>query len=292
MKNETLDTRLVDALLTEHHRPQQEIDQQIDKAMAAIDALEPTAVLAAKPRIKHRRNMAWTSIAASIFVCIGLFFISSPSNTAYASIDQLVRALQKKGDRRYTIHLDKVKGQKKQNTLSHGLLYLRDTHHFVLEGTRFDGTTFIKGKNAVESWQLSHRRDQLKTGEPNDIKLPISGHTRPLIFIDLATTLKALKSGYKVSVTKLDTNEHPEYSAEESLSMLVANKITRDTKGPRSVNITFHTDTFELKKMIFDRVHIGSEKVRARVTLSLSSTETIPDIFFDGEFHFIPTPRP
>lgn len=283
--------QLIHSLLLQAAESDESINNRIDRTLLMLDDNSEQStdkiLFFKNPKQFLRRYSALGSIAASLLMCGIMFFIVLPSNVVMASIDKIIHRLDQAGDRMYRLQVDNVKTEADPNLvkprLLKGKLYLRNTDQFLLIGQRDNDSTFIKARNKDSSWQLSGKEKRLSLASVEAINLPISGNSRELIFLDLASMLEAIKDGYKIHLSKNITLA----TVDGTWSKIDAKKIDKNIKGAKHLSFYFDSNNFELQRIVLDRVHLPGDKARVRITLDLMSSNDLPMNFFEPSFHCI-----
>lgn len=302
---EQADKQLLHALLLGHHDSEEKLDALLEHSMASVRAQGRAKALMRVPSTISRKLMPVMSIAASVFIVSLVFFTSLPSNTAVADIDNIIARLAAVNDRLYSLNIeDEVKNDEflldhstpdadikdrspverapiERALLRKGQLYLRGDTQFVLMGERDDGTTFIKGSNQFESWQISGAKQRLRRAPIGQIKLPIFGRSRDLVFLNLPKTLASLKDSHHFEVSSGEVIA----GVNGAWSKIVATKVDREEKGLAHVELYYEPTSFDLERIVFKRIPMQSNTKKVNLRLDLISKDALPNAFFDAETH-------
>lgn len=242
----------------------------------------------------------WGSWAASLLLMVTLTFtLILPSNDARATMNEVIESLSEMGDRLYKMKIEvskQGKNQTNKSTQKHlvsnthkehkvvrfqkAKLYLRADNQFVFIEEKRNGKKNIKGSNGHESWQVSGK-GKIKNSEQGKIKVPLASKSADLAFMNLSESLQVLKASYDLTIEHKKTFK----SSDLHWSKITAIKADKNVKGAKKVVLFFDPDSHVIQKLIFDKVHMKGRSTLMKVTLTLQSTEILPEYWFEQETH-------
>lgn len=293
--------QLMHALLLQTQDTVNENDARIEQVLAKISKRNQSRLFnPSKPENNiNQLFKRWANIAAVILVIVGLSFsLMLPSNEAMAAMDKIIARLSDMGSRVYDVKVEPIKqgkkgkntsqvanaGTAKTNRFIGGKLYLNGTNQFVLIANTIDkkGNSKIKisGSNGFESWSIGGEGN-VKTAPHAKVKLPLSGDTSALTFMNMPQMLTALKQTYDLTI------EHNQAASHIAglWSKITLTKKDNRTKGVKSVVLFFNSDTNEIQQMVFDKVHLQGQASVNKVIMTLLSNRPIESNWFNHQSH-------
>jgi hypothetical protein len=288
------DQRLIHALLLHLHDGNAVQNREL-RVQRAMQAIRDTSDEGLKTHPRHirlfpvwMRRVAWAA-AAVFLIAAGLWFFSSSPAPAMASLNDILSALGRPGDRTYHIHMvDQPEPPKrrppgespKENVPRPGLdeatLYLRDGLQYLLVRRDPHGGKILDGYDGRKSWRIRNGKlEEIREG------LGAGGIPMPPImadvpFSDLHKTLERIRLDY--TVRQFDFSPLP--PGEASLRHVLVRRNSALVKGPETIEIWADPRTAMPKRIIFDRAKIQGNEQPCRLTFDLTSEETLsPDWF-------------
>lgn len=245
---------------------------------ATMTAVEKVVAFPAKSRV-----LRWAGWAAAALVMV--FFALVPSR-ASAAVERMITAMQR-GDRSYTISVTEGDARMTVNngrtlTYEGAVLHLRGERQFVLVRPIIEDGQRITGSDGTVNWDIIGYGPVKVTSDLTRFRGGLPGEQQDATFLDLAANLSGLKSGYEIALGDVP--------GEPSQARLHAKRKSREVRGPREMDFTFHRDSgvivaLELRGL--PRAKGGPEALR----LTLTSEATLPADFFTHTSHHEPGRR-
>lgn len=293
--------QLMHALLLQTQDTASQKDARIKRVLAQISKpnLNQVSTYKKQPNTVVALFKSWANIAAVILVVVGLSFsLMLPSNEAMAAMDKIIARLSDMGSRVYDVKVEPVKHGKKgknksqianagtaiTNRFMGGKLYLNGNNQFVLIANIVDKKgnlkTKISGSNGVESWSIS-TEGNVKTEPPKRVKLPLSGDSSALTFMNMPQMLTTLKQTYDLTI------EHNQAAINMAglWAKITLTKRDNTTKGVKSLVLFFNPDTDEIQQMVFNKVHLQGQASLNKVIMTLLSNSPIETHWFNYQRH-------
>ena len=282
------DDRLIDALLVHLHeeRAQELREDRVWRALRAVRADSRALPPWARPRI-------WAA-AATILVAAGVFILASRGTPALASVADIVRALDRAGDRTFHLRVGAPEtppedpqdswGTPARPGLDGAVLYLRQGKQYVLVRKKPDGQKVVDGCDGRRSWRI--RRGELaETAEGSGAGgLPMPPLMADVPFTDLAGALGRIEHDY--------TLERPDTAPMEPgtppLRHVRARKKSRDVRGPATIEIWADPATAMPRRIVFDQAKFQGSAQARRLTFDLASEKPLPADWFTAAAHLRP----
>jgi hypothetical protein len=290
------DERLIHALLLHMHDDQavEHRERRVQRAMQAIrqpasrhapGASTATVVLPGRAL----RFPAWArrgalAAAALILVAIGVRVFTYSPSPAMASLNDILSALGRPGDRTYHIHMEDLPeppGRRPPDDhplemvprpgLDDAKLYLRDGRQYLLVRHDPKGGLIFDGYDGQQSWRvrdgvLAETKEGLGAGG-----IPMPPMMADVPFSDLHQTLERIRVDY--TVEQLDQAPLP--SGGEVLRHVKVRRNSRKVKGPETIDIWADPKSAIPKHIIFDNAKIQGNRQPCRLTFDLVSQEPL-----------------
>ncbi|AWB65604.1 hypothetical protein C2869_03755 [Saccharobesus litoralis] len=260
---------------------------------------------------------SWMGLAASVCLfVVTLSFWLLPANTAIAEVKNLIEYLEHLSDRLYQVHVEAIENkqnlspeqlalkQKKQQLkqdrqsdkpsktlikpaaqwLDGAQLYMRGSDQYLLVAQTEKGQ-LLRGRNQDTSWKLDHKNQIKHYSDFSKIKLPFAGDAVNMAFMDLPLLLVTLTEKYQLTYqADAHTNIQTSELANSKLSLIIADKKDQQ-KGVKQVLIYYQADSYQIEKIVFNRVHMQGSDQRYQVSLQRVETEALAEEFFSPEYH-------
>jgi hypothetical protein len=295
------DERLVHALLLHVYDEQAagHREQRVRQVMHAIGS-RPTpdskvgGVCAKSPDVLRFRT--WTrrllAAAAVILIAIGIWALYSSPAPAMASLNEVIAALGRPGDRTFRIRMEDLPeppgrrppddhGPVPKPGLDDATLYLRDSRQYVLVRHDPNGGLIYDGFDGQQSWRVrngivAETRQGLGAGG-----IPMPAIMADVPFSDLPQTLARIRVDYKIEQLGRSTL----VSGGELLRYLRIRRNSRWVKGPETIEIWADPKTSMPRRIIFDRAKIRGNQAPCRLTFDLTSEDSLPQNWFAPAAH-------
>jgi hypothetical protein len=286
------DERLVHALLVHLHDGQaaEQREQRVQRALRAIRgpaASAAGAVPAHRPVAWIRRG-AWTA-AAAFLVAAGLLVFLTGTPPAMASLNDILNALGRPGDRTYRIHMEDQPAPPERRPpgdrppepvprpgLDDATLHLRDGNQYLLVRNDPKGGVLYDGYDGRQSWRIragvvAETRDGLGAGG-----IPMPPIMANVPFSDLHGTLEQIRIDY--TVEQFDAAPLP--SGVESLRHVRVRRNSREVRGPETIEIWADATTGLPRRIVFDRAKLQGNRQPCQLTFELISADPLPSDWF------------
>jgi hypothetical protein len=300
------DERLIHALLLHMHDDQtvEHREQRVQRATQAIrDLAEPQssqAVSAAgAPATRTLRFPAWArrtvwAAAAMILVAVGVWVFTYSPTPALASLNDILSALGRPGDRTYRIQMEDLPeppGRRPPDDrpvemvprpgLDDAKLYLRDGRQYLLVRNDPKGGVIFDGYDGQQSWRVragvvAETKEGLGAGG-----IPMPPIMADVPFTDLHQTLERIRVDY--TVEQLDQAPLP--SGGEPLRHVRVRRNSREVKGPETIEIWANPKTGMPRRIVFDDAKIQGSRQPCRITFELVNEETLSPNWFSPTPH-------
>ena len=283
--NDVADQKRIDRLLTAIER------QDALRSVQTDQAVDRTEISGGK---QQRRNRA-LAIAGSLGLASCLFIafvVFQPGQlSAAAALEKIIQSASRSSDRAYAIHvLEEYRQRKKPQNLSEqqwlaeadesvdgGILYVGGTDRHVFVRTLNDGREKKSGCDGDESWAFREDGPVHVSDDLTRWRGKVPGQQQSMAFADLYSQLTSLRDGYNVELSESTDRDN-------QLGRLVANRKSRDIRGPKTMEILFDRSDGAIRRMVLDglpRGHGGPKKIE----LVLISEGILGDEFYSHEFH-------
>jgi len=299
------DIQLVHAMLmglaenNKHARP-----RRVNKLMHSIRAdVEERARGKATSSQKSRRYVGpaikWGT-AAMIIISLTIFLTSLPSNKAMATMDQMIAAIEKAGDRTYSIIVRDQKTRRRERTgrppierrnrreravFDGATLYLRGKDKYVLYRYTPSGQTVVNGSNGKTNWLIRPRREVLVSNDTQAFRIPMPEDLAGLLTLNFGDTLQRIRERYRI---KYLGTVPVEQDKETSWAYLHATQPNRRFRGPRVIRIWAHPDTGLLRRIEFADIRLQGDPDPKKLILDLVDQRQLPNDWFTHSAHHPP----
>jgi len=304
------DERLVHALLLHLHdgRAAEQREQRVQRTMRAIREPAPSSTTpvpenaGTSPALRlpaWLRRSAWAA-AAMVLIASGIFVFLTSNTPALASLNDILDALGKPGDRAYRIRMedlpappgprppeDRQPEMVPRPGLNDATLYLRDGHQYLLVRNDPKGGVIFDGYDGRQSWRIragvvAETKEGLGAGG-----IPMPPVMANVPFSDLHQTLERIRVDY--TVEQFDQAPLPSHS--ESLRHVLVRRNSREVKGPETIEIWANAKTGMPRRIIFDRAKLQGNRQPCRLTLDLAGEDPLPADWFAPAVHTTDTKR-
>jgi hypothetical protein len=158
--------RLVHALLSHVHdaRAGEHREERVRRVLAAIRTATDEEKPLPHPSLKAKQLSRWVArsgvaAAAMLLISLGIWVLTSNFKTAHASLNDILGALRKPGDRTYRIRVEPRDPQiQPMLHLDGATLYLRDGVQYLLERPDPAGGLQYDGYDGRQSWRINSGR--------------------------------------------------------------------------------------------------------------------------------------
>ena len=284
------DERLVHALLVHLHDDQasEQREQRVQRALRAVR--EPASPVR---RSTWLRRGAWAA-AAMALAAAGLFVFLADTTPAMASLNDILGALGRPGDRTYRIrmedqpappgrrrHEDRPPESVPRPGLDGATLHLRDGRLYLLVRKDPKGGTLYDGYDGRQSWRIragvvAETREGLGAGG-----IPMPPLMADVPFSDLHRTLERIRVDY--AVEQFDLAPLP--PGRETLRHMRVRRGSREVKGPETIEIWADAKTGLPWRIVFDRAKLQGSPQPCRLTFELESTAPLSAGWFAPGAH-------
>ncbi|MBU0638651.1 MAG: hypothetical protein KKB50_07290 [Planctomycetes bacterium] len=241
---------------------------------------------ATAPRDDQRRRMpvvlrrgSWAA-AAGILLIVGVYMFTSSTTPAMASINAIIDALGRPGDRTYHVAVAHADGHGRPG-LDRAILYSRDGQQFLLVRIDPKGGELFDGFDGQRSWRV--RAGVLVEAQdgPGASRIPMPEIMTNVPFADLLQTLQRIRADYTIE----RTDQAPLQPGGESLTHVRARRNSRSVKGPPTIEIWADSETGLPHHIVFHRAKFqGSQRPR-RLELELTASANLPEDWFSPSVH-------
>jgi hypothetical protein len=287
------DLRLVHSLLLHlADRDQTAKERRVQKVIQRINASGRWS----ENLYRIARPIARYSIAALLMISLAILFMKMPVNSAMASIDKMIAAIDTAGDRTYSIT---VEGDKKDQprpleqfrtaaepgeraVLDGATLYLRGSDKFVLYWHTPSGKTVINGSDGKTNWHIRPDKPVLVSNDLRAFRIPMPPELEAILSLDLKATLLHIRDHYKVKYLK-DVTDNQEKKS--NLKYLDASKTSRDFPGPKNIEIWADSQTGLLLRIEFADIHLEGDASPKRLIIELVTQNPLSDDWFTHQAH-------
>jgi len=300
------DERLIHALLLHMHDGQaaQRREQRAERAMQAIrEPAKPQSPDAPSPtEVRQGRTLrfpAWAKLgacaaAAVILIAVGVWTFSYGPTPAMASLNEIISALGRPGDRTYRIQMEDLpappgRGPPEDHLpqmaprpgLNDATLYLRDAREYLLVRSDPKGGVIFDGYDGRQSWRIrAGVLVETKEG-PGAGGIPMPPMMADVPFSDLHQTLERIRVDYTVE----QFDQAPLPPGGEALRHVRVRRNSREVKGPETIEIWADSKTAMPKRIVFDRAKLQGNRQPCRLTFDLVSEDPLPVDWFTPPAH-------
>jgi hypothetical protein len=297
------DDRLVHALLLHVHDEQsaQRRQRRVQRAMDAIrESSRPQGDAAVPPGARGgrvlrfpawSRRVAWAA-AAMVLIGLGVWVVTLSPSPAMASLDDVLGALGRPGDRVYHISMEDLpqppgRTPPQENHqpaaprpgLDDARLYLRDGRQYLLVRHDPAGGLIYDGYDGRQSWRA---RDgvlaEVKEG-PGAGGIPMPPMMADVPLSDLPQTVQRIRMDYTVG--QFDTAALP--GRGPPLRHVLVRRNSRQVKGPETIEIWADPATGMPRRIVFDNAKVQGSSVPCRLTFDLVSQQPLPGDWFSTD---------
>ena len=302
------DERLVHALLLHMHDEQasEHREQRVQQAMQVIresanpqPSAQPSGVITHPIRTLRLPVWAKRSIwaaAAMVLITIGVLVLTYSPTPAMASLNDILSALGRPGDRTYRIHMEDQpappEGRRPDEPppervprpgLDNATLYLRDANQYLLVRDDPKGGFIFDGYDGRQSWRvtggvLAETKEGLGAGG-----IPMPPIMANVPCTDLHQTLERIRVDY--TVEKLDQAPLP--SGGDVLRHVRVRRNSHEVKGPETIKIWANPKTAMPIRIVFDDAKIQGNREPCRITFDLVSEEPLSPNWFSPAPHLV-----
>jgi hypothetical protein len=283
--------RLIHALLVQMHDAQADghREERVRRVLATIKA----PVEADKPLL-HPAGLAgrvgrWVfAAAAMLLVAVGLWMLTSSSKTAYASLNDILGALGKPGDRTFRIRIEPRDPRiQPMLHLDGATLYLRDGKQYLLERPDPAGGLQYDGYDGRQSWRInSGRVVEIREGLGAG-GVGISAAMSDSLYENLQATLSQVGTDYTI-----ETFEQAIRSPDgTTLSHVIARHRPGGggIQGPPTIEIWADPKTGIPRRIVFEQDPIPRVPTARRMVFELANEVSLPENWFTTEVHVVST---
>ncbi|MCX5684546.1 MAG: hypothetical protein NT049_12780 [Planctomycetota bacterium] len=297
------DDRLVHALLLHTHNPEasEHREERVRRAMQGIcESVSPNmSSSAARPAERTPRLRTWArrsvwAAAATVLIVVGLFALFNGPSSAQASLNEIIGALGRPGDRTYRIQMEDLPAPPPRESpddpkpemaprprLDNATLYLRDSQQYLLVRDDPKGGSTFDGYDGRQSWRvragvLAETKEGLGAG-----RIPMPPIMADVPFSDLHQTLERIRVDYTVE----QFDQAPLPSGSEALRHVRVRRNSREVKGPETIEIWADLKTAMPKRIVFDRAKLQGNRQPIRLTFDLVSESPLSADWFAPEAH-------
>jgi hypothetical protein len=285
------DDRLVHALLLHLHDPRvsERRELRVRRAMLALGepakATSPDS--ASRPAERALRFPAWArrsvwAAAATVLLVVGILALLYTPAPALASLNDILGALNRPGDRAYRIEVEPPDPEMQLRASLHGAtLYLRDGIQYLLVRLDPKGGSQFDGYDGRQSWRISggalaETKEGLGAGG-----LGMPQTMSDTLFADLQPTLERIKVDY--AIEQFDQAPLPFGGA--PLRHVLARRNSREIKGAETIEIWADSKTGMPRRIVFDQARFQGSPQPRRLTLDLVGESALPADWFSHEAH-------
>jgi hypothetical protein len=265
-------------------------EQRIQNVIHKIDTTNPILgkfYSIVRPLVRY-------GIAAVLIIVFALVSNKMLTNTAMASIDKIISAIDHAGDRTYSITIEGNRGdsrpppprddqypeQRREPGERAGLdgatLYLRGSDKFVMYQKTPSGRTVMSGSDGQTRWLIRPNKPVLVSTNPEAFRVPMPPDLAAILSLDLKATLLHIRDNYKVKYLK---------NVASGKKYLDASKINRDFPGPKNIEIWADSETGLLLRIEFADIRMEDEPSLKRVIIELADQKQLPDDWFTLKAH-------
>ena len=283
--NDVADEKRIERLLTaverqDHLRPVR-TDQAVDR----------NEVSGGKQRRRNRALAVAGSLGLAACLLIAFVVFQPGQLSAAAALERIIQSASRSSDRAYEINvLEEYRQRRKPQNLSEqqwlaetdesvdgAVLYVGGMDRHVFVRTLHDGREKKSGCDGDESWAFREDGPVHVSDDLTRWRGKVPGQQQSMAFADLYSQLTSLRDGYDVELSESTDRD-------SQLGRLVANRKSRDIRGPKTMEILFDRSNGAIRHMVLDglpRGHGGPKKVE----LVLVSEEPLDDEFYSHAFH-------
>jgi hypothetical protein len=282
------DELVVHGLLCDAARRERMHDEtRLQGVLAAVDHSE--SPVASKSRTRSRLAVVSGLAAMAACVLIALAVMRPTTATAAVALERIIESVSQAIDRAYRINVLEEYSERRRpqnlpeerwqteskEELDGAMLYVGGPHRYVFVRQLKDGRTRVSGCNGIESWafredgpvHISHDLARFRGGLP--------GQQQSIGFTDIRAQLASLREGYEIELHQGEGSE---------FDRLIAERKSRDVRGPKHVEIEFDSTSGTIYHMLLDGLPRGGGGPKS-VSLELVSRTDLGTKFFSHEAH-------
>jgi outer membrane lipoprotein-sorting protein len=227
-------------------------------------------------------------IAAMLAIAAVVFFVRMPATTsAMAAVDQMIAAIDRAGDRTYSITVEGPQppaGREpgERAGLDGATLYLRSSDRFVLVRKTPSGKDLINGSDGQTRWLVRPNKPVLVSSDPQAFRIPMPPELAEILSLDLKSTLVHIRDHYTVKYLAGAPASQP---TGRPLKYLDAVKTSRHFREPQNIEIWADAETGMLVRMEFAGIHLQGDPTPRRLIIDLKDQTQLPDAWFTHQAH-------
>jgi hypothetical protein len=265
-------------------------ERRIRKLMQMIDA-ESGWRRFVRPLVRY-------GIADVFILSAATLYLKLPANTAMASMDKMITAMDSSGDRTYSIRVEEGPGgnpppppgqppeRRREPGQRAGLdgatLYLRGGDKFVLIRQAPSGMPLINGCDGQTRWLIRPDKPVLVSSDPQAFRIPMPPDLEAILALDLKATLLRIRDNYRV---KFVDETRDDRTQNRSWIYLDADRRNRDFPGPKNIELWADSDTDILQRIEFADIRLQGDPAPKRLILELVDQNPFPDNWFTRQAH-------
>jgi hypothetical protein len=227
------------------------------------------------------RRGVWAA-AATVLIVAGIFAVTYGPAPALASLNDILGALSRPGDRTFRIQVEPLTPEIQPRAgLNGATLCLRDGRQFLLERADPRGGSLFDGYDGRQSWRVRagvvvETKDGLGAGG-----LGMPQTMSEALFADLQPTLERIRVDY--TIERLDQAPLP--SGGTPLRHVLARRNSREVKGPVTIEIWADSKTGMPRRIVYDQGKFQGSQQPRRLTFDLVSESPLPADWFTPVAH-------
>jgi len=286
------DDRLLHALLRHHYdehasaqreRRVARVIEAIGGAAAADRAVGVATESAATP---DRRVIRWrriaVALAASILVALGLTIVFQSASPALASLDDILGALTRPGDRTFRVQVQPPDADASHRpSLDQATLYFRNGNQYVLVRKDPKGSAAIDGYNGQQSWRIRAGALVESKAGPGAGGIPMPHLIAEAPQVDLPHTLRNIHEDY--AIERFDDAQLP--GGTDPQRHIVARRKSTLVKGPETIEIWADRQTGLPQRIEFDKAKFQGSTEPRRLIFEQTSNSALSADWFDPTPH-------
>jgi hypothetical protein len=289
--------RLVHALLIQMHDAQarEHREARVRRVLAAINTPAGEVVPLLHPAVRARRLSRWglrsgAAAAALLLIVVGLWVLISSSKTASASLNDILGALSKPGDRTFRIRIEPRDPRiQPMLHLDGATLYLRDGKQYLLERPDPAGGLQYDGYDGRQSWRInSGRVVEIREGLGAG-GVGISAAMSDSLYENLQSTLSQATTDYTI--------EKFEQAARSSDGTIFSHVVARHRpggrgiQGPPVIEIWADAKSGMPRQIVFEQDPVPRVPAARRMVFELVNESPLPANWFSTGAHTISARR-
>jgi len=244
------------------------------------------------------RPLVRYGVAAVLILSAVSLYLNLPTNTAMASMDKMITAMDSSGDRTYMIRVEGTPGDnappppgappdRRRETgqragLDGATLYLRGGDKFVLIRPTPSGRPVINGCDGQTRWLIRPDKPVLVSNDPQAFRIPMPKDLEAILTLDLKSTLLQIRDHYRV---KFIDEARDDRTPNRSWIYLDADRRSRDFPGPKNIELWADADTDILQRIEFADIHLQGDPAPKRLILELVGQNPLADNWFTRQAH-------